>query len=192
MKVSRLKEKLGPSGHADQQLSLELQPAFDLMQKQLGRGFVWPDRDDVTQQLAFAARLWLTNTRVDVTDRLVDRMERRMFLELERVISQSITKNHLWTIARRVVSTLVWKEKEAVANARARGQQTYPSMPPYKPPTDINELLGAAGLTEPPQLDDATKRAIWDAFQGGLLAHIDREALPICPSNFGQYMESKE
>ena len=100
-----------------------------------------------------------------------------------------IAAEHLYTIAKSIVSTLVWDEKGAVAEARAGGLQAYPCPSPYTPPETITDLLNALPLKNIPVIDEGTKSAIWDVFQE-LQAHIPSEALPLCQANYGTSAES--
>ena len=134
--------------------------------------------------------MWLANTKVDVTQHLASRIRQWIVLRLAADVDQDgILEKHLWTIANRIVSTLVWDEKKAVAQALDAGNSP-PSPPSYNRPADVDALLGEAVMEELPALDQGTKDHIWKLFDGTLLPMIGN-ALPLCPSNFGEGANDK-
>jgi len=164
-----------------------LKRSFDLMKAQLSPEFRWPDRDRIPRSFAYGATTWLVNVKIHVTRHLVTRAQHWLFLQLEAVVKQEqprITAMHLQIIADHIISTLVWKEKQAVARALRRGRRP-PPPPLYKPPETIDKLLGASVQKRLPQLSKRTKEAVWDVFRDKLLANISQDALPIYPSKFG-------
>jgi hypothetical protein len=163
----------------------ELQKSLDLLRAILPDDFEWPHREGLYYALHRASRAWLTNTMVDVTTHLADRMVRWIVIRLDAVIDQAgITGEHLRTIAQHIVSTLTWdEEKKEVAQALKAGKR--PRRPPdYERPNGIDELLGAAVLEKLPDLNQETKDHIWRLFDVELLAKIGGP-LPLCSSNFG-------
>jgi hypothetical protein len=96
-----------------------LQQSLDLLVATLPAGFSWPHREGLGQALQYGARKWLTNTRVDMTRHLADRMRRWIVARLGSVVEQRGMEKHLWTIADHIVSSLIWHERKAAAQARA-------------------------------------------------------------------------
>jgi hypothetical protein len=181
---------------ATRDIDPELQATFGLLQEQLGPSFQWPSRAKLTPALGYASIAWITNIMVDLKRNLVTRLQRWLFLRFRVLIRQDkVTDGHRWAIACHIVSTLVWEEKRAVAQALARDERP-PAKPVYRRPESIEELLGASLLDgfQPrnksdegsPALKKRARAAIWRVFTTELLPMVATDALPICPSNFGE------
>jgi hypothetical protein len=146
--------------------------------------FVFPHRAGLSQALVYASQMWVANTGVDVVEHLEDRMRRWMVVWLGRRVAQhGVTEARLWRIARRLVSRLVWNERQAAAVARAAGNPS-PAVPAFQPPASIHELLTEELLYEQPPLNFATREAVWSVFEETLQSIGG--PLPLCPTNYGR------
>jgi len=180
---TRLKDDSKWPEHRQEELR-ELRASFDAMKKELGPGFQWPHRGRLSRALEYEANLYMTNIKVDIKTNLAMRMQRWLVLRLSPVAEQDgVTEDQLWNIAGRLVSTLVWDEKKAVAQALRDGHPSPP--PPTYARKSISELFDqeTLGNLKLLSLKSATKTAISDLVEI-MEDRIGVSALPLCPSNF--------
>ncbi|KAJ8099195.1 hypothetical protein POJ06DRAFT_130609 [Lipomyces tetrasporus] len=178
--VSRSRgEDQGPTPCRDGPLRITL----DLLRSQLPADYVLPHREGLTQALTWASINWIANVQVDVCYHLSQRLERWIVLRLAADLAQQIPEKCLWSIASRMVETLVWKEKAAFGRARSLGLPD-PIPPNYVAPATLDDLLGenVVHSLQPP-LNEVSREILWRLFTEEILGSI-RSALPLCPSRF--------
>ena len=162
----------------------ELQKSLNLLREELPFNFEWPHRGGLGRALQRQSIIWEANVKVDVTCHLKDRMARWIVIRLNDIIidQPGITEKHRWTIARHIVSTLTWGEK----NAPRADKNDRPIPPSYEKPAGIDELIDAAVLEKIPALSQELKDRIWKLFNKEVLGGIGESNLPLCASNFGK------
>jgi hypothetical protein len=150
----------------------------------LPEAYVFPHRAGLSQALVYASQMWVANTGVDVVEHFEERLRRWMVVWMGRMVAQhGVTEERLWRIARRMVSRLVWNERQAAAVARAAGNPP-PPIPAFHLPDSIYELLTEDILYQVPPLNFATREAVLAVFAYAV-QHIGGP-LPLCPTNYGR------